>query len=647
MTISQLRRDERGVTLVLALMLALAVAALALGGIMMSSSATLTGRFQAREASLRTAADAGLEIARDTLNRGIFDTLLAPNRHDTLVLNGPVRDANGNVIPGFSRSVFFGRTGGRTGGSATAGQYGTNYASVVSVIRDQRQAVAARRLLLTQESWAKFAVAINNWSGSAVYGCGESVMGPFFSNNALKLMTGCTTPKPTFYGPVAIVNSSVTGGPGDFRAGLQTRAQPIPWPTPARLALMQQYAQNADAVNGDYDLTGGPAVNTDYRPWTRIEFITVDVNRNGVIDWDEGFMRVFRANQTGASPTDSALAYLSARRWPYAPSGTTYSADPNMISQNCGADTTIGGTKRFYRAAEVYALAGGGASGRTAVRNLLTHSSRKCYLGGDPRLYPTVTADTLTPDSVTTAPYGRWMRRRTGPLPALAAVRPGDAQYLIPLSANPNFKGVIYVTGNVAISGRLRGRVSVFATGNILFADDLLYTLPPGSRCDYDGDIFGAIAGGDMVIQDNNLNTPFRVNNIYRGGFDDSPSSVNMNLFFLTLGNFLGEGFRGGNPASGYPNGIGLGTPNACGGAPNGCIRVTGGLAMGRVDYATYNGTGYGWAEAHAYDACGATHPPPYFPTTGRFIESRYYELDPVWLNQIGVDSLFAALRSQ
>ena len=84
-----------------------------------------------------------------------------------------------------------------------------------------------------------------------------------------------------------------------------------------------------------------------------------------------------------------------------------------------------------------------------------------------------------------------------------------------------------------------------------------------------------------------------------------------------------------------------------CGGAPNGCVRVTGGLAQGRVDNATYYGTNYGWAEAHSYDPCGAVNPPPYFPTTGRFIESRYYELDPVWLNQITITEFFNRLRAQ
>ena len=82
-------------------------------------------------------------------------------------------------------------------------------------------------------------------------------------------------------------------------------------------------------------------------------------------------------------------------------------------------------------------------------------------------------------------------------------------------------------------------------------------------------------------------------------------------------------------------------------GAANGYVRVTGGLGQGRVDNWTFWNNGYGWAEAHTYDKCGAINPPPYFPTTGRFIPSRYYEIDPVWLNSIGIANYFARLQSQ
>jgi hypothetical protein len=46
------------------------------------------------------------------------------------------------------------------------------------------------------------------------------------------------------------------------------------------------------------------------------------------------------------------------------------------------------------------------------------------------------------------------------------------------------------------------------------------------------------------------------------------------------------------------------------------------------------SGTGYtGWNPQWSYDRCMAIAPPPYYPTTGRYIKNRYYEIDPVGFN--------------
>jgi len=673
--------SRRGAALVLALLLTFAVAGMALGAVLLSSGAQLTTRFSARETAMQAAANGGLELVRDSLNRGTFDTLLPMSGYTVLESNVPIVDAYGATLPGVYRSTYVGRTGGRTGGSATSGQYGSNFASGLSVIRDQRGAVAARRLLMTQDSWSKFAVAINNWSGSAVYGCSESIQGPFHSNDRLRLQSGCN-PGILFAGPASVVGTITNQSSGNFQAGLKTSAASIPWPTPARISLMEQFAADADATNGDYDLTSLTTGQTI--PGLRIEFLTIDVNGNGTIEWDEGYMRVWHPTTTA----DSVLSFTNGRLWAKFPSGSglTIPVDPNALSRNCGARTKVNGTTRFYTASEVYnaVLAAGGNSNarRDAVRWLLSggntgsaHSSmtaggavtptlRRCYLGGDPALYPSTHGTTITPaPSITnvsgTAAFGSWMARRTGPHASVSGIR-SDAAYLIPLGRNPNFKGVVFVTGDVAISGTLRGRVSVFATGNIVLADDLLYYNAPGTKCDAEGDIMGAIATRDVVIADNSVQTPFNVAGTLYGGFDDTPRDEQYNLFFLaagtgsgTTGNFYTSGLPGvpGNAPPYYMNGTkhSSATAENCGGGPGGCIRITGGLAMGRVDYYTYrdDSQSYGYAEAHAYDRCGAINPPPYFPTTGRFSGSRYYEIDPAWLNQKGIANYFTALRAQ
>jgi hypothetical protein len=653
-------RNERGVALILTLLITLAVAALALGGVLMASSGTLTSKFAAKEVALQSLADAGLEIARDSINRAL--TILPDTGYITIAPAATIKDASGTTISGYTRTVYAGKTGGRTGGPATSGQYGSNYMSVVSVISDTRGAVAARRGLFVQESWSRFAVAINNWSGSAVYGCGESVSGPFHSNNDLKLQSGCSSPKVTFRGPATVVNSVSNQSSGDFKAGLTTGAQPITWPTAAQLATMRQYAQDADAANGDYDITSPTNTSVSWAPnapCVRLDFQPLDVNKNGTIEWDEGFVRVFKC--LGTTPTDTALRYVTARNWDYSPGSSP--DDPNLISPNCGSGNPFVSADSIYKA-----TSGSATNKQTAARNQLKANPRRCYLGGDPHLFRSITGDTLLPDSshinrtaqLNSRRLGMWVKRRSGAHSSVTAVRNtiasgGDAEYWIPLGKNPNFKGVIYVTGNVAISGRLRGRVSVVATGNIVFADDFLYTNTPGTDCSETGDIFGAIASGDVVIESNTLNAPFRVAGDFYGLYDDTPDGVNINAFFMTLGNWYGEIPSPGSPSATYGGIPNPSMPNisgqSCGGAAAGCVRVTGGMSLGRVDYATYwpigNSNSSGWAEAHSYDICGASNPPPYFPTTGRYFDSRYYELDPVWLNQIGVATYFHELQSR
>ena len=69
-----------------------------------------------------------------------------------------------------------------------------------------------------------------------------------------------------------------------------------------------------------------------------------------------------------------------------------------------------------------------------------------------------------------------------------------------------------------------------------------------------------------------------------------------------------------------------------------GCLYLTGGIiqqARGPVGLSS----GQGYAKEYSYDRCAATNPPPYFPTTGRFTDNRYFEINPIGFN---VTTLFA-----
>lgn len=672
------QRNRRGAALVFALLMSIAVAAMALGAIMVASGADLTTRYNAREAAMQAAANAGLELIRDSVNHGVYDSLLPADDYTTLVENAQVTDAFGSALPRLTRSLYVGRTGGRTGGAGTAGQYGGNFASALSVIRDRRGAVAARRLLLTQESWSKYAEAIDNWTLSGGYTCGTTFFGRVHSNTNLNLTSsGCSSAtKVRFNGPLTVVGSLVNPGSGNYVAGLDTNATAITWPTVARITAMQQFAQDGDAAGGDYDLTS--LTTNGNVPGLRIEFLAIDADASGTIEWDEGYMRVWEP----ANTSDSVIAFATGRLWPNIPGGAgiNWNQDPNIHSRTCGARIQFidEGSPQWYSARQVWegivarggnngsardgtqwAVSGGLTGSRPAEIAVVagTPSDRRCYQGGDPHLYPITRGTDLTPDAaLTNAPaasnlFGSWRPRRSGAHASVASR--SDAALLIPLGANPEFKGAVYVSGDVAISGSLRGRVTVFATGNIFLTDDLLYHTAPGTKCDAEGDMMGAVALGNVIVADNSVQVPFKINNTVFGGFDDSPMDEQFNMFVFAVGN--GTSGTGNFTTQGVPGWFGTPRPYSLGatsercgaGAPSGCVRVTGGIAQGRLQYGFFLTDNYGFANTRAYDACGAINPPPYFPTTGRFLESRYYEVDPVWLNDKGIAEYFAELRAQ
>jgi hypothetical protein len=298
---------------------------------------------------------------------------------------------------------------------------------------------------------------------------------------------------------------------------------------------------------------------------------------------------------------------------------------------------------------------------------------QRCYLGGDPHLVAIerynvtgyVAADwTKGGDDTTFTATGRWGRWRTYPgtvdsrLTSGAARRP-DAGYLFPIyrGNNTQARGVIQVNGSVGISGTLRGRITLYANGgSVVILDNMRYSIAPASpNCLGERDILGVIAGRHIMIAANTLLDPqFPVSggnwssNGWRsynpGPPGTSPTAattvgLTLQAVVMTLDNsFRVEGFRGGGMQ---------GTATQCGttNSGRGCLNLTGGLLMDTRGIVALTGTS-GYVKRYAYDRCAATRPPPYFPTTGRFADNRFYEIDPVKFNQLGVAGYFAGLAA-
>jgi hypothetical protein len=223
---------------------------------------------------------------------------------------------------------------------------------------------------------------------------------------------------------------------------------------------------------------------------------------------------------------------------------------------------------------------------------------------------------------------GAWKK---SPLPidprlGTAGLNRKDSAYLWPLShtLNPNFKGVVFVDGKVAISGKVRGRFTLASPYDIVIADDVTLQDNAASDC---ADYLGLFSGANVVMADNLLNSPQML-----GSAPDtvlhlaSTQDEIVQATILALGGFVVENYN-----QGVPQGESCGADSA----GRGCLYLTGGIIQGtRGSVGTLNAGQtqgvYGYIKRYAFNVCGLTLPPPYFPTTGRFTANRTYEMDPV-----------------
>lgn len=575
MTSAQNGRRDAGFALPLTLLIALAVVAMGMAAAMIGTAAAKATQYYAREDVLDRAADAGLELARAKLNAD--GTLFPDSGYTAIENNAPAVDASGTPIPGVTRTTYIGPVG------VTTGQYGV-YGAIVSVARDAGGAEAVRRLNLSQESFSKFAYFTDVEPSDIAFGGGDQIYGPVHTNDYLKIWPSGAT----FFGPVTTaktvescqgVGSCQAGGQyATFKSSLTQNATYIPMPKLADLTKLKTQADQ-----GGTDFTGDTSA-----PWgeatTRIEFVPVDLNGDGnTTGANEGFMRVYQSSDA---------------QWVVggAPAGNLRN------SRTCG---------HWHSNGTFVSAANHPASGPDSWSAALSSSTRRCYLGGAPELF-----GGFTPNDGT----GHWLPYG-GTVSPLLSGRP-DANYLFPITRqlNPNFKGVIYVNGDVAISGVVRGRVTVVATGNIIIADDVTYATDPSvGSC---ADILGLFAGGDIIMADNPINSPWQrgTGNSYFT-YDDTPDEF-VDAFVLTLNEFTAQNYLNGSrkdqPCQGTPAG-------------RGCLYLTGGIIQetrGPVGAGYSNGNS-GYIKRYSYDACGATQPPPYFPTTGRFMSGTYYEVSP------------------
>lgn len=586
MTNQRIMKGEEGIALVVTLLVVLVIGALITGAAVVGANHVLVTRYYDRQSTLETAAHEGLELGRAKVNA---DKALYPADGYTVLENGvSVADAGGTTLPGVKRWTYVGPTG------VTSGQYGV-FGSIVTVVKDDGGGVVIRRQQVNQESFAKFAYFTDYEPSNIRFGGGDAIWGPVHSNSPIRIWSSGAT----FYSTVRTAQNVQDGHYADFKQGYEEYVSTVPMPETAELDKLRIQAQigNAHFVGTD-DMGHGETT-------MRIEFVAIDLNGDGDrTDKNEAFVKVYD-NTTDAE-------HVTAEEYNWGGSGTDL-----QYSNSCGAVAPDG---QFYTMNEYRTNADSTAWGWT---DAAASANRRCYLGGHNLLN--------NPDGfqANDAYGGSWRLFSTSPSPlVVAAVGAAEAQYLHPINRplNPSWKGVIMVDGKVAISGVVRGKITLAATNDIILADDYVYATDPGDPDRDCADLLGIFSGDDIVVADNAINTTVPINGDSwwdtPRSFDDTPGEFFQGVL-LALDIFTVENYNSGPTWS-----------EACDATTWGrsCLYLTGGIIQ-KTRGAVGTGSGTGYLKRYSYDVCAAQSPPPYFPTTGHFAKNEYFQVDPTNFN--------------
>ena len=630
-------RHRRGAALLLALFLTVCLGGLAVSAMVMASSSSMVTKYYDRERDFRYAAEAGLALGR---SRFLKDTSvhLPDSGYVKLLDSATVTDARNVTLPRTRVTVYAGRSGNVTG------QFG-DFVTLIAKADDGRSTRYVRRLELVAENFARFAMFTNTWQSGLCYTTGEFIRGIGWSNQQWE---SCDSP--TYYDTIGAV-TSITGGSPVWKKGTgsaRPNQSPIPMPTVARLASLPGYANSA---NLSFTPSSGRLM--------RMEFVALDVNANGdSTGVSEGFLRVYRANtSTNAAtmirlPVWDATGAITPPAWADSVCGDFHYGKfyPIAVHNQPWFKTEFTGATPV-RPIPSDTVRSGNAMTNAIRDSVMKNVTARCYPAGAPQLVA-VERDTTKRnnggaanwmanetkrggDDTTFTVNGRWGTWDRWPDTAATAVRTSThtrnmASWLFPLSKqySSGFRGVVYVNGSVLVSGQLRSRITLFSAGSVTFVDDLTYVTPPnapGADCfAANANMLGIIAVDSIMIDQSVLHRPQRA--LFSAStikfLNGSGKDFRLHGVLMSLTKTVG--------VNGYDKGPALTGTTDCLGSTfsGGCIAQVGGVIEQSIS-ATLSGANTGFAENRQVDQCMAVTSPPYFPTTGRYFNNRYYEFDP------------------
>jgi hypothetical protein len=707
-------RERTGSALVLVLIMTLSLAGLAISAIYLSSSAGLLSRYYDKERDYRYAAEAALAMGKARLMAKDTGLVLPEDTALKMVNAGTLTDATGATIPNIRVNVygaFTGDTVGRFGNFVTllASAYdsgGTRHVRRLDLAAESFSRFAMftnqfssglyygdgefiRGRAHSNQRWQSTGTtgpryfdtvtAVTTVSGTATYDlgfrAGDPVI-PYPTVAKLAVLPTYATAGGLNFTPVAVTSGGKTSG---------TWLNFVPVNVNNDSIAGQPNIQEEEGLFRLFDLTTG-------QDTTRIR---ADMSGSPV-----ALTNSVLQNQCGAG-------YWINGRWQFFPVSTFRAVwVDSLIRQN--ATTTQGGaTKLFASSAALAPLVAGTQAAVAAILGQTnTGANPRCYPAGDPHLMlaerftnsagaysavaPTA-ADSVPFGVVVTVPshaYGGddttftpWARdcalitaTQTGrcqaapadlghwrpwtgtliPAPPTAVRQANERAYLWPMFKpyNLNAKGVIYSGGRIYMSGVLRGNVTVYAMGQVVFIDDLKYDIDPSSSAALCRNFLGVIARDSVMLADNAMNRPRTV----AAGINYLLSE-NQDFFLhgvtMSLNGTVGvENFAGTLATT---TSAGVSAPIKCPKtAPNyatsgGCVNQTGGVIEQTIS-ATYTGSANsGLRENRTVDPCQLTNrKPPFFPSTGRYVDNKYYEIDPVNVDTWAqVKNFYARLRGR
>lgn len=694
---------RRGSALLLVLMLTLGFAALAMSAIYLTSSGGILTRLYERERDYRYAAEAALQRAKSRLNRDTtYRNGIADTGYVQIDTGRTLTDAQGVAIPRVLVNTYAGYTGD------TVGRFG-QFMTIVSQAYDQGGTRHVRRLDLTAESFSRFAMFTNTWTAGLSYGNGEFIRGRAHSNGnwASSGSPGPTyydtvSAVGTVSGTATYSGLTPISGAASIPFPTVAKLNFLPgYATAGNLSFTPVSGTAARATSGGTNVSGTSAANAVRG--TRLDFVTFDAGNDGTIGEDDGFIRVFdlaagidtsrlRADLPGnpvaildpiVQNQCGAMFTIGGRQefYPVA-----------VLKQGWVKNRIRTSTNPTVSAAQANSYDGNTRAGLVAILSLPT---ARCFPAGSPylmlteRLVDNVNCGQNFPNPSNGAPYtwaagptcassvqyggqdttftpnprtclvdvtnatgrctgtavalGTW---RTAPVaiqqPSMSAAVRQDAErtYLFPLAKpnNLNSKGVIHFTaGPIFTSGVMRGYVTLYVLGNVNFVDDLTYDQDPsGAVC---RNFLGIIARDNVMITDNAMNRPKYINTnvAYLLG---TPHFTLHGITMSLTGTVGVENYSGSvvtSPA------VTCGAGNTTSG---GCINQTGGVIEQTIT-ATFAGSNTGLRENRTVDPCQKTNRrPPFFPSTGRYLDNKYYEIDPVTIETASqIRALYNSLR--